>query len=205
MSVSYFSSRNVDQSASLTIKKLHFLFWWKKNQSSYSSCTSGNRSCWNVSPSRYWRYCFSFMQAWYVVFWSLNIEITYIFLVCHICAIFLVYPKYAAIEKTLSQKLDDARQFVQLKIVKALKEYRNLYVVQHRLGGRLIFPESLTFLLLYGLALCKSLSLRGGYADALLDERCAAGFTLMILSTKRMTKLLYPSLMKIDEIILEVV
>lgn len=108
-----------------------------------------------------------------------------------------------AIEKTLSQKLDDARQFVQLKIVKALKEYRNLYVVQHRLGGRLIFPESLTFLLLYGLALCKSLSLRGGYADALLDERCAAGFTLMILSTKRMTKLLYPSLMKIDEIILE--
>ncbi|URE34005.1 protein transport protein Sec24-like [Musa troglodytarum] len=33
-----------------------------------------------------------------------------------------------AIENSLSQKLEDARQ--------SLKEYRNLYVVQHRLGGR---------------------------------------------------------------------
>ncbi|KAM7263321.1 hypothetical protein ACFE04_001004 [Oxalis oulophora] len=61
-----------------------------------------------------------------------------------------------AIEKTLFSKLEDARNFVQLKIVKALKEYRNLYSVQHRLGSRMIYPESLKFLPLYGLALCKS-------------------------------------------------
>lgn len=104
-----------------------------------------------------------------------------------------------AIEKTLSHKLEDARQSVQLRIVKALKEYRNLYAVQHRLGGRMIYPESLKFLPLYGLALCKSTPLRGGYADAQLDERCAAGYTMMTLPVKRLLKLLYPNLLRMDE------
>lgn len=88
---------------------------------------------------------------------------------------------------------------MQLRIVKALKEYRNLYAVQHRLGGRMIYPESLKFLPLYGLALCKSTPLRGGYADAQLDERCAAGYTMMTLPVKRLLKLLYPNLLRMDE------
>ncbi|KAG8389294.1 hypothetical protein BUALT_Bualt02G0213900 [Buddleja alternifolia] len=104
-----------------------------------------------------------------------------------------------AIEKTLSSKLEDARNAVQLRIVKALREYRNLYAVQHRLSGRLIYPESLKFLPLYGLALCKSTALRGGYADALLDERCAAGYTMMALPVKSLLKLLYPNLVRVDD------
>lgn len=110
----------------------------------------------------------------------------------------------AAIENSLSQKLEDARQSLQLKLVKSLKEYRNLYVVQHRLGGRLIFPESLKFLPLYVLSLCKSVALRGGYADALLDERCAAGYNMMILPISGMLKLIYPGLFRIDESLLKV-
>ncbi|XP_073005527.1 protein transport protein SEC24 A-like [Typha latifolia] len=106
-----------------------------------------------------------------------------------------------AVENTLSNKLEDARQLVQLKLVKSLKEYRNLYVVQHRLGGRLIFPESLKFLPLYVLCLCKSLALRGGYADAPLDERCAAGYGMMILPIRRMLRLLYPGLYRLDEVL----
>ncbi|KAI4301671.1 hypothetical protein L6164_034924 [Bauhinia variegata] len=108
-----------------------------------------------------------------------------------------------AIEKTLSHKLEDARNAMQLRIVKALKEYRNLYAVQHRLANRMIYPESLKFLPLYGLALCKSTPLRGGYADAPLDERCAAGFTVMTLPIKRLLKLLYPSLIRLDEYLLK--
>lgn len=104
-----------------------------------------------------------------------------------------------AIEKTLTHKLEDARSAVQLRIVKALREYRNLYAVQHRLGGRLIYPESLKFLPLYGLALCKSTVLRGGYADVPLDERSAAGFTMMALPVKKLLKLLYPNLIRLDE------
>uniref|UniRef100_A0A0C9RQX6 TSA: Wollemia nobilis Ref_Wollemi_Transcript_911_3688 transcribed RNA sequence n=1 Tax=Wollemia nobilis TaxID=56998 RepID=A0A0C9RQX6_9CONI len=104
-----------------------------------------------------------------------------------------------AIEKTLSHKLEDARHAIQLRIVRSLQEYRNLYAVQHRLAGRLIFPESLKFLPLYGLGLCKSLALRGGYADAQIDERCAAGFNMMIIPIKRLLKLLYPSLVRLDE------
>ncbi|KAD3338275.1 hypothetical protein E3N88_33796 [Mikania micrantha] len=104
-----------------------------------------------------------------------------------------------AIEKSLSYKLEEARNAVQLKIVKALKEYRKLYSVQHRVGSRMIYPESLKYLPLYGLSLCKSTALRGGYADAQLDERCAAGFTMMALPVKKMLKLLYPSLLRVDE------
>ncbi|OVA02409.1 zinc finger protein [Macleaya cordata] len=104
-----------------------------------------------------------------------------------------------AIEKTLSYKLEDARHSVQLRIVKALKEYRNLYAMQHRLGGKMIYPESLKLLPLYGLALCKSIPLRGGFGDAQLDERSAAGYTMMTMPTTRLLKLLYPSLIRIDE------
>ncbi|XP_065635309.1 protein transport protein SEC24 A-like [Quercus suber] len=108
-----------------------------------------------------------------------------------------------AIEKTLSSKLEDARNSVQLRIVKALKEYRNLYAVQHRLGDRIIFPESLKFLPLYGLALCRSTPLRGGYADAPLDECCSAGYTMMTLPVKKLLKLLYSSLIRLDEYLLK--
>ncbi|KAF2584015.1 hypothetical protein F2Q70_00037634 [Brassica cretica] len=113
-----------------------------------------------------------------------------------------VYARLA-IEKTLSAKLDDARNAIQQKIVKALREYRNLHSVQHRLGSRLIYPESLKFLPLYGLAICKSTPLHGGPADASLDERCAAGFTMMALPVKKLLKLLYPSLFRVDEWLLK--
>ncbi|XP_055806661.1 protein transport protein SEC24 A isoform X2 [Solanum dulcamara] len=108
-----------------------------------------------------------------------------------------------AIEKTLTSKLEEARNSIQLRIVKALREYRNLHAVQHRVAGRMIYPESLKYLPLYGLALCKSTALRGGYADAQLDERCAAGYTMMALPVKRLLKLLYPNLIRIDEYLLK--
>ncbi|KAM0864457.1 hypothetical protein ACQ4PT_043910 [Festuca glaucescens] len=106
-----------------------------------------------------------------------------------------------SVENSLSDKLDSVRQQLQLKLVRSLKEYRNLYVVQHRIGGRLIYPESLRYLPLYILALCKSLALRGGYADVSLDERCAAGFSMMILPAKRLLNFIYPSLYRLDEVL----
>lgn len=77
--------------------------------------------------------------------------------------------------------------------------------MQHRVAGRLIYPESLKFLALYVLSLCKTLALRGGYADASLDERCAAGYSMMILPIGRLLRLLYPSLIRVDEILLKVI
>lgn len=69
----------------------------------------------------------------------------------------------------------------------------------------MIYPESLMFLPLYGLALCRSTPLRGGYADAPLDERCSAGYTMMALPVKKLLKLLYPSLIRLDEHLLKVI
>ncbi|XP_010547070.1 PREDICTED: protein transport protein Sec24-like At3g07100 [Tarenaya hassleriana] len=108
-----------------------------------------------------------------------------------------------AIEKTLSSKLDDARNAVQQRVVKALREYRNLHAVQHRLGSRLIYPESLKFLPLYAMALCKSTPLQAAQVDASLDERSAAGFTMMALPVKKLLKLLYPNLFRVDEWLLK--
>lgn len=68
----------------------------------------------------------------------------------------------------------------------------------------MIYPESLKYLPLYGLSICKSTPLRGGFADAQLDERCAAGFTMMALPVKKMLKLLYPSLLRVDEYLVKV-
>lgn len=68
----------------------------------------------------------------------------------------------------------------------------------------MIYPESLKFLPLYALALYKSTPLRGGYADAALDERCAAGYTMMTLPVKKLLKLLYPCLIRLDEHLLKV-
>lgn len=68
----------------------------------------------------------------------------------------------------------------------------------------MIYPESLKFLPLYGLALCKSAILRGGYADVPLDERSAAGYTLMALPVKKLLKLLYPDLIRLDEYLMKV-
>ncbi|XP_071719687.1 protein transport protein SEC24 A-like isoform X2 [Rutidosis leptorrhynchoides] len=108
-----------------------------------------------------------------------------------------------AIEKSLSYKLEETRSAIQLRIVKSLKEYRKLYAVQHRVGSRMIYPETLKYLPLYGLSLTKSTALRGGYADSQLDERCAAGFTMMALPVKKMLKLLYPSLLRVDEYLMK--
>lgn len=94
---------------------------------------------------------------------------------------------------------------IQLKLVKSFKEYRNLYAVQHRLGGRLVFPDSLKYLPLYALALCKSWALRGGYADMSLDERCTAGFTMMVLPIAGTLQLLYPALYRMDELLTKVI
>ncbi|KAF3657764.1 Protein transport protein-like [Capsicum annuum] len=110
---------------------------------------------------------------------------------------------FVAIEKTLTSKLEEARNSVQLRIVKALREYRNLPAVQHRLGGRMIYPESLKCLPFYGLALCKSIAICGGYADAQPDERCAAGYTMMALPDKNFLKLRYRHLICIDEYLLK--
>ncbi|KAJ1425543.1 Zinc finger, Sec23/Sec24-type [Sesbania bispinosa] len=81
-----------------------------------------------------------------------------------------------AIENTLSRKLEEARSSVQLRIVKGLREYRNLYAINTS-------PWRV-----WGCA---------------LDERCAAGHTMMTLPIKRLLKLLYPSLIRLDEHLLK--
>lgn len=68
----------------------------------------------------------------------------------------------------------------------------------------MIYPESLKFLPLYALALCKSTPLRGGHASPLLDERCAASYTMTTLPVKNLLKLLYPTLIRAEEYLFKV-
>ena len=68
-------------------------------------------------------------------------------------AITSLLSRLAIEKKPLSHKLEEARHVIQLRIVRSLQEYRNLFAVQHRLAGRLIYPDSLKLLPLYGPAL----------------------------------------------------
>ncbi|KAH7279438.1 hypothetical protein KP509_37G019900 [Ceratopteris richardii] len=105
-----------------------------------------------------------------------------------------------ALESSLVSKLDDVRQqAVQSKLVRAFREYQNLFGVQHPLTGRLIYPESLKLLPLYCLGLYKCLALRGGHTNATLDERLFATFDMMVMSVPRLLSLLYPVMFRLDE------
>lgn len=109
-----------------------------------------------------------------------------------------------AVEKTLQSKLEDARQATQQRLIRSLREYRNMFAVQHRTSNRLIFPGSLELLPLYTLAINKNLALRGGYGDCTADDRSAMGFEIMTMSVSRLLKLLYPSLVRLDEYLIQV-
>ncbi|KAK3018194.1 hypothetical protein RJ639_002887 [Escallonia herrerae] len=104
-----------------------------------------------------------------------------------------------AIEKSLSYKLEELEILFRKELSKPLESIE----ISMLCNIVLIFPESLRFFILYGLALCKSAPIRGGYADVQLDERCAARYTMMALPVKRLLKLLYPNLMRIDEYLLQ--
>lgn len=119
-----------------------------------------------------------------------------------VCDCFLVC---AAVEKTLQTKLEDARQACQQRLVRSLREYSKLLSVQHRSSNRLIYPESLKLLPIYTLAILKSLALRGGFGDCTPDERSAMGFEIMTMSIPRLLKLLYPSLIRLDEYLIQVI
>lgn len=79
-----------------------------------------------------------------------------------------------------------------------------MFAVQHRTSNRLIFPGSLELLPLYTLAINKNLALRGGYGDCTADDRSAMGFEIMTMSVSRLLKLLYPSLVRLDEYLIQV-
>ncbi|KAG0585748.1 hypothetical protein KC19_2G035200 [Ceratodon purpureus] len=108
-----------------------------------------------------------------------------------------------AVEKTLQSKLEDSRQATQQRLVRSLREYRNLFSVQNRTSNRLIYPESLKLLPLYTLGILKNVALRGGFGDCSPDERSAMGFELMTMSIPRLLKLLYPSLLRLDEYLIQ--
>lgn len=105
-----------------------------------------------------------------------------------------------ALEKSLVSKLDDVRQQqVQARLVRALREYQNMFGVQHPLTGRLIYPESLKLLPLYCLSLYKCIPLRGGYGGAKLDERLSASFEMMVMPIPRLLTYLYPTMFRLDD------
>lgn len=111
----------------------------------------------------------------------------------------------AAVEKTMQAKLEESRQATIQRLVRSLREYRNLFSAQNRTSNRLIYPESLKLLPLYTLGIIKNLALRGGFGDCTPDERSAMGYEIMTMSIPRLLKLLYPTLLRLDEYLIQVI
>lgn len=99
-----------------------------------------------------------------------------------------------AVEKSLTARLEDARQAVAARVLAVLKEYKGLYATAHRMPNKLVLPEGLKLVALYALAIMKSKALRGGAKDVGLDDRCAVGYHMMSMGVAETLRFLYPTL-----------
>ena len=97
-------------------------------------------------------------------------------------------------ERTLSVRLQDAREAVMAKIVATLREFKLLNTQASRAYNRLIFPESMKLLPLFMFAAMKSTAMRGGARDVPVDARIASTFDFMSASTEDILKMLYPTM-----------
>ena len=97
-------------------------------------------------------------------------------------------------ERTLTVRLQDAREAVMTKVVATLREFKLLNTQASRAFNRLIFPESMKLLPLWIFAASKSTAMRGGPRDVPVDARIAAVFDFMSASTEEILKLLYPTM-----------
>ena len=97
-------------------------------------------------------------------------------------------------ERTLTVRLQDAREAVMTKVVATLREFKLLNTQASRAFNRLIFPESMKLLPLWIFAASKSTAMRGGPRDVPVDARIAAVYDFMSASTEEILKLLYPTM-----------
>jgi len=104
-----------------------------------------------------------------------------------------------AVEKSISSKLDDARNAVQHKCIQALKEYRSLINPSYRGSNRLLYPETLRLLAIYTLALTKSSALRGA-SDVPADERSVVGYDMVAMPIANLLQFLYPLFYSVHDI-----
>ena len=97
-------------------------------------------------------------------------------------------------ERTLSVRLQDAREAVMAKVVATLREYKLINTQVSRAYNRLIFPEAMKLLPLWIFAAFKSTAMLGGPRDVPVDARIASVFDFMSASTEEILKLLYPTM-----------
>lgn len=98
------------------------------------------------------------------------------------------------VERSLTVRLQDAREAVMSKLVATLREFKLLNTQASRAFNRLIFPDSMKLLPLFMFAACKCAALRGGARDVPVDQRIASVFDFMSASTDEILKMLYPSM-----------
>jgi hypothetical protein len=96
------------------------------------------------------------------------------------------------VERSLTARLQDAREAMQTKLSSALKEFRMLNTSAARAFNRLIYPEKMRLIPLFALCAGKSVALRGQTRDVSVDERIASVFEIMSAPTEAILRRLYP-------------
>jgi protein transport protein SEC24 len=97
-------------------------------------------------------------------------------------------------ERTLTVRLQDARDAVMAKIIATLREFKLLNTQAARAFNRLIYPESMKLLPLFIFAALKSSAMRGSARDIPVDQRIASVFDFMSAPTHEVLKILYPTM-----------
>lgn len=108
----------------------------------------------------------------------------------------------AAVERSMSARLDDVRATLQQSLTAALREYRMLLMRGGPAGGpspsSLVLPERLRSLPVLTLGLLKTSALRGGGRDVNTDERAAVGYQISAGTVSDVIRLCYPSCYRVD-------
>lgn len=104
-----------------------------------------------------------------------------------------------SVERMLHHKLSDVRGDMQHRLMKALREFRNMNASNFRAHHRIIWPTSLRMLPLYILGLTKCTSFRGGQRDVPVDERMAAALMMQAAGVDDILRLAYPTLFTLHD------
>jgi protein transport protein SEC24 len=99
-----------------------------------------------------------------------------------------------AVERSLTARLQDAREAMQLKLSQSMREFRLLNTSAARAFNCLIFPDMMRLMPLFTLCAAKSPSLRGQTRDVSVDERIRSTFEILSAPTEAILRRLYPAM-----------
>lgn len=104
-----------------------------------------------------------------------------------------------SVERMLHRKLEEVRSDMQHRLMRTLKDFRQLHTPGYRAHHRIIWPSALRMMPLYILGLTKCAAFRGGHRDVAVDDRMAVALNIQAQSVDDILRLVYPTMLTLHD------